>query len=407
MVVVYCGIELYNVVIYKTQRRYNVSIRHSAMFKSATPTRQLHTLARSIGRPMLQLAVRQMTRRWLPYSRLLLVGDAAGWVLDEEARALARVARQLGIQVTSSRWAKHVRQQSIFYGSHFCLLNDAWRIPTHRVGMAYFHGLPGTGVDEFDTVYRHLCQYHEDIHRIQVSHRQMYDSVVNSGIAPNKVFLIPIAINPDYFRIATTETRQQIRDQLGIPASSVVIGSFQKDGNGWGEGREPKLIKGPDIFLSTLAHLKAKVPELFVLLSGPARGYVKAGLEQLSVPYRHVLLQNYAEVGQLYQALDAYIVASRQEGGPKAVLEAMASGVPLISTRVGQATDLIQHGINGWLADVEDAESLAHWTLHALTHVETRAAVVQQAAATATAHTYAAQLPLWHKFMHGFVEKVR
>ena len=42
------------------------------------------------------------------------------------------------------------------------------------------------------------------------------------------------------------------------------------------------------------------------------------------------------------------------EGGPRAALEAMATGVPLVSTRVGQAADLVRHGENGWLADVDD-----------------------------------------------------
>ena len=45
-------------------------------------------------------------------------------------------------------------------------------------------------------------------------------------------------------------------------------------GVGWGDGLEPKLIKGPDVLLQTVALLRQRIPELFVLLSGPARGYV-------------------------------------------------------------------------------------------------------------------------------------
>jgi glycosyltransferase involved in cell wall biosynthesis len=60
-----------------------------------------------------------------------------------------------------------------------------------------------------------------------------------------------------------------------------------------------------------------------------------------------------------YHALDAYLVASRQEGGPKSVLESLATGIPLVTTRVGQAPDLLEDGVNGVLADVEDAAALA------------------------------------------------
>ena len=53
------------------------------------------------------------------------------------------------------------------------------------------------------------------------------------------------------------------------------------------------------------------------------------------------------------------MVASRDEGGPRAVLESMATGVPLVTTRVGQAADLVEHGVNGWMVDVEAVEALA------------------------------------------------
>ena len=100
-----------------------------------------------------------------------------------------------------------------------------------------------------------------------------------------------------------------------------------------------------------------------MLLTGPARGYVRRELERLGIPYRHVSARSRDELARAYHALDVYLVASRQEGGPKAVLEAMAAGVPLVSTRVGQAQELVEHGIDGWLVDVEDAEGLAEWAV--------------------------------------------
>ena len=63
-----------------------------------------------------------------------------------------------------------------------------------------------------------------------------------------------------------------------IPRESLLIGSFQKDGIGWGEGNEPKLIKGPDIFINSLEKIK-KCCDPFVILTGPSRGFVKKGLK--------------------------------------------------------------------------------------------------------------------------------
>ena len=65
--------------------------------------------------------------------------------------------------------------------------------------------------------------------------------------------------------------------------NAMVIGSFQKDGSGWKEGLIPKMVKGPDIFLRAIEILNNSIPELFVLLTGSARGYVRHGLEKMKV----------------------------------------------------------------------------------------------------------------------------
>jgi glycosyltransferase involved in cell wall biosynthesis len=133
----------------------------------------------------------------------------------------------------------------------------------------------------------------------------------------------------------------------------LAIGSFQKDGVGWADGLEPKLIKGPDLLLDAVGKLARHFP-LHVLLTGPARGYVKRGLDALGIPYSHEYLQDYRDLPNAYHALDLYLVTSREEGGPKAVLEGAATGIPVVSSRVGMAPDVIAHGHTGCLVDVGD-----------------------------------------------------
>jgi glycosyltransferase involved in cell wall biosynthesis len=345
------------------------------------------------------------TSNWKPYSHLIIGGDNANWVLDWEMREISRVACQLGIQVLDSSWQNISVNQSIFLADQFFLRADAWLNIRHRIGFSYFHGLPNTGEPAFDEVYAALNKYHARISRIQASHTQMQDVILQTGIDPAKVFLIPIGVNLDFFPFRSRETIITAREKLNIPQSAFVIGSFQKDGNGWEEGLEPKLVKGPDIFLSVIKELKVHIPELYVLLTGPARGYVKAGLESMQVKYSHFYLNSYPEIGRFYQALNLYLVTARQEGGPKAVLESMASGVPIISTRVGQAMDLIQHGQNGWLAEVLDVEALCASALHVYHLDESELQpILSRGRATAEANSYPAQVPLWKKFMDGFVE---
>jgi glycosyltransferase involved in cell wall biosynthesis len=134
---------------------------------------------------------------------------------------------------------------------------------------------------------------------------------------------------------------------------------------GWGEGLEPKWVKGPDVWVRVIEQLKPEY-NLFVLLVGPARGYVKKELERIGVAYKHVVLSNYLEIPKYYNALDLYLVTSRAEGGPKAIVEAMACGVPLVSTEVGMALDIIKDGHNGRLAEIDNLAALAEKARHVI-----------------------------------------
>ena len=232
----------------------------------------------------------------------------------------------------------------------------------------------------------------------------MHRVILQSGIAPEKVFLIPLGVNPSYFPRVTDDSRIAARKRLGIPPRARVVGSFQKDGVGWGDGLEAKRVKGPDVLLSVIDQLRAGVPDLFVLLSGPARGHVTAGLRRLGVPFAHDFIEDPRAIAPLYHAIDVYVVSSRQEGGPKAVLEAMSSGIALVTTRVGQAMDLVRHGVNGWIAEIEDAGALAAYAREVLTNGAPRA-VLDAGRRTAEANTYETLLPSWDRFFTGFVDR--
>ena len=60
---------------------------------------------------------------------------------------------------------------------------------------------------------------------------------------------IPISIDFGIFKNLSSVSKKTIRDYYKIPQNAFVIGNFQKDGDGWFFGNNPKLIKGPDIFL--------------------------------------------------------------------------------------------------------------------------------------------------------------
>jgi glycosyltransferase involved in cell wall biosynthesis len=338
---------------------------------------------------------------WQPFSKLIIKNDGLPWVISQIGVELTRMCRHLGVDTVDQRYASVSSNQSIFFVSKYFL--EKWKKYRHRIAFPYYHGDPRKDA-KFTPLIAAIRKNHQQISRIQVSHREMEQLILDTGISEEKVFLIPISLELSYFDMVTTSSREQERERLGIPNSAVVVGSFQKDGVGMKDGMEPKYIKGPDVFLKTLKILKLSIPELFVVLTGPSRGYIKAELDTLRIPYRHYLVERYQDISNYYHTLDAYVISSREEGGPRAVLESLACGIPLVTTKVGQALDLVSHGVNGWLADVEDAEGLAYWTQFALENKSSNGTILCNGRATAEQNCYQAQIPLWRGFMEGFVE---
>jgi glycosyltransferase involved in cell wall biosynthesis len=326
-------------------------------------------------------------------------------VLDYEARQLERTARALGVEVGPPRWVKGVSEQSIFHLSQFTALLHDVDLRGNRLGFSHFHGRPGTpGMPEFDACFEALRRRHGEIARIQVTNAAMEELVLGTGVVAGKVHRIPIGIDTAAFALRSGADRAEARRALDLPDSAFVVGSFQKDGVGWDEGLEPKLIKGPDVLLAVAERLRERVPSLHVLVTGPARGYVIAGFERLGIPYRHALLPSVEGVAQAYAAIDVCLVTSRDEGGPRAVLEAMATGVPLVTTCVGQASDLVRDGENGWLAEVDDVDALVEATARIAELAEDDLGrVVRDGRATAEANSYDALRPRWRELLRGFV----
>ena len=74
---------------------------------------------------------------------------------------------------------------------------------------------------------------------------------------------------------------------------------------------------------------------LYVVLSGPSRGYVQKKLIENNIQFKHFNFTNYSDTPILYSLIDLYFISSREEGGPRTLLESFASRVPVVSTILG------------------------------------------------------------------------
>lgn len=332
------------------------------------------------------------------FNRVHVLGTRGEWSLKWDAYFLIETLKILGIEYSESRLA---HKQVVYLPSRYGAPNSHYHLLGNKIIFDFFHGHPD-GSEEAASLFRRICNARSKFAGIRVSNSLMEGLLVDNGFE-GKLFKIPIGVELEWFPFRTTEAKHAVRDKLGIPQGAVVLGSFQKDGIGWRGGDDPKLIKGPDIFLKGIEILQNDVPELFVLLTGPARGYVKQGLTKLGVPFKHLTNLHASEIGEAYRALDAYLVTSREEGGPKAVLETMASGVPLITTSVGQVVDIVDHEKTAWISEVEDSEAIAHWALRALEDQTNTERVVKKARAVAEKYSHASLVEEWKKAFQPFL----
>lgn len=319
---------------------------------------------------------------------LYYVTPGNNWVLDWVGHYISKGVNErhrLRARVVQS--ARSVFGEIVHYGSLWESV-ESLGSPNFRynenVG-TIFHGIvndPGF----HDSISR-MIDNQAGFAKLHTASKIMENRLLEWGVQAQKLERIPLGVDLSRFHTISNEDRKMRRQELEIPENVFCIGSFHKDGVGQAEGNEPKLIKGPDIFLKVIERLHKNYP-LFVLLSAPARGYMIRGLEAIGVPHKHVGQKGFHQIPRLYQALDLYLLGSREEGGPQSVLESLASGVPFVGTRVGLAPDVIQNGLNGILVDIENVEGLANAVAILINDPEKRVQISRKGLDTAQAYDW-------------------
>ncbi len=281
--------------------------------------------------------------------RLYYIVESAEWSIKWDGRYISeKINDQFPLTARLRENPANIRNSIVHFGSrNLYFMTDAYRgiHKSNKVVFTWFHGT------ENDVEFiKALPEGSRNADLIHTSCTTSRNQLIEWGAEADKIVVVPLGVETSLFKPVNALEKERRKQQANIPPGHIVVGSFQKDGNGWKDGLEPKLIKGPDTFCNVVEQL-SKRHLMFVLLTGPARGYVKRRLDNAGIPYLHTFLKNYHDVAYYYNLLDLYLISSRAEGGPKALLEAWASGIPVVSFPVGMCADLIQHEKNGLIAE--------------------------------------------------------
>ena len=142
-----------------------------------------------------------------------------------------------------------------------------------------------------------------------------------------------------------------VRRQLAIPEGVAVVTQI---GN-------LKPQKAPLDFVRMAAIVASSFPEVHFVIAGdgPLREQVNDLANVLGITDRLHLPGWWRDVPALLAATDVAVLTSRHEGLPRAVVEALAAGVPVVATAVDGTPEVVREGVNGFLAPPGDVERLA------------------------------------------------
>jgi glycosyltransferase involved in cell wall biosynthesis len=163
--------------------------------------------------------------------------------------------------------------------------------------------------------------------------RVIASQLVASGSRPDRVHLVPNA----WSEIAPPLARSAARAALNLPRDGIVVGWIGR--MSW--------EKGIDVFIDAMAALSDSTIVACAIGEGRERSAEQARATRL-VGSRIIWPGMIPEAGRFCLAFDLFVLSSRTEGVPIALLEAIATGTPIVATRVGGIPDIVSER-EAWL----------------------------------------------------------
>jgi glycosyltransferase involved in cell wall biosynthesis len=229
-----------------------------------------------------------------------------------------------------------------------------------------------------------------------------------AGLAPERLTLIPNGVDLDRFRPPAAGERDAIRREVGLPIDAAVVlfvGFFSHE-------------KHPDVAFGAWTDTFAEAPGSVLVLLGRTRSpyheidpaiadEIRRGADRLRCRDRLMMVEYTDAIERFYRAADVLILPSSREGLPNVVLEAMATGLPCVVSRLPDVTDaFITDGRNGLLVEPGDRAGFARALSGLLNDPARRAALGAEARRSmesrfSLAQTASAYIGLYRELLSG------
>lgn len=167
-------------------------------------------------------------------------------------------------------------------------------------------------------------------------------------VSPEKLIVIPNGLEPEPFR-APTEKRA-LRVQLGAGDAEGIVTMV-------GRLAPPKDF---ETLITAWEGLQASGWQLWIVGEGPQRSRLEELVRAKGLDERIKFLGERRDVPDILKASDIFVLASRWEGMPLTLIEAMLARLPVIATRVGGVPELVEENVTGILVPPKDPITLRH-----------------------------------------------
>jgi glycosyltransferase involved in cell wall biosynthesis len=182
----------------------------------------------------------------------------------------------------------------------------------------------------------------------QVSHAGLERYVRVGAVPRHKIRYIPNGVDTERFK-PNLEDRLKFRKELGVDGFVwLAVGRFDPP-------------KDYPSMLQAFARVVHKHSNTILLIAGdgPLRKTMENLARELGIEKRTKFLGIRQDIPQLMNAADAYVMSSSWEGMPNVLLEASATGLPIVATDVGGNREIVLDGVTGFLVPPRNPEALA------------------------------------------------
>lgn len=309
--------------------------------------RQLFYMLRSLEQSGVRLRVLCLTRGEFWEKRICALGIPVSWVGEAESK----VMRLASIIRTLRKHPPEVLQSQHVYTNLYAVA------AARALGLREVGALRNSGAREVWRDGEVIGRWNLRAPRaLVVNSRNAMRNAIALGVPSSNLHFLPNVVDTDQFRPARRPEDGHVR--------LIAVGRLVKE-------------KRFDRFLNLLAQLKQRSNKRvsgLIVGTGPLKSRLEhQALELGLLPDVLEVREPVQDMRPIYDEADILVLTSDFEGTPNVVLEAMASGLPVVGTRVGGVPEVVRHGETGYLVELDDNEQIADTLLTLIDSIQLRA----------------------------------